>query len=1165
MNQYIESVMHSGEHGLFLLELPTGYGKTYQAVRAMKDYALNSEGKRKIIYLTTLLKNLPHQDLLNAFGSIDEYNKHVLRIRSNFDEVTEKLEKINIPDEFQNESLENLQNLIRRYNKAKADKVGDQVYVDSLKERINNADKQLRRSISAKLKKEFPEKKDRLEAIKNIDKWKWVGELYPAVFTDEHQILVMSISKFMTKNSCIVEPSYDFLTSDLINDAIIIIDEFDATKETIQNAILDEALSVRADYLNMFRQILAGLNPDNMARDLKDAYTHMQSKSSSSYTFDKIHEEAKDIAEKYHVNLSYKTIENSIDPKQNFLLKDASYHTLSQSRKTYIRASKDSQENKIMIYLETKADYDKNKSDNDISVFSMLREINRFLIHFRIFLYAWAEQYMRGVNARRSTADDAMKQEDALNTILDKIGIVEKDRPIILRERRSPSASSGKKRVLPDTSFYQTGLELFELKDEDSHHDSTRLQLAAVYNTPEKILKYLAETSTVIGISATAEVPTVTGNYDLDYLQEELGKSFHKTPNDVKRRIQEELSVTQQAYKDGRVRVHAEMVKDQSVNFNVASVCKSFFHDAEIAETCASIMEEKVADQYALQRYCSIAWAMHQFCSLSVRSMLYLGMALPDASKAEMNTQVLHEVFQCVIDDVREYHAATCENLDSQESLVILRSSNFDEAKAALSERLSNGEKIFIMSTYQTLGAGQNLQYKVPKDIPIVELVPNQNNGDQRHFYKDIDAMYLGDITNLVVNVHERKLEEKGFLSLLFQIEEMYEDGEISYMEKDDAIKIGFRAFSGDNSSRDIPNSMYKKDSILMMATRQVMQAVGRMCRTYMKSPDIYIFIDEKLLDKLSAGEMEKHTLSPEMKAIVKLRKKLGKDYSLEEEKILNLAEKKASSGSRLISGILFNDWSIRTVGMWKDLRDLTLRLPEAWNDECEANAYARQLYITSGKPQDRYFYSQFGDYQDAIIDFGTDKTAFRNSPRAKRKEERGQLNIQEVTEAESGLPILMKYPGMREHFLSQGYAVKWEPKDNIMSPVLFHNIYKGALGEVAGKFILEKELGIFLTEIEEPSNFELFDFKMADGVYVDFKNWKNNYIADRAKELGKVRAKLKAIGGERAYIISVIENDKNDTSSSSIDDRVIEIPGLIDCDGHPLYENLKMIKEEDF
>lgn len=1167
MKEYINEIRLSRKNGLNLCELPTGYGKTFCVVQFMKDCALNPEEKRKIIYLTTLNKNLPEKDLLNAFGSIDEYNKNVLRIRSNFDEVIEKIEKIEVPDECELylEKYATLKKLVRRYNKAVAEKVSDKEYLDNLKNRINETEKQFRNYISSKLKKEFPEKKNRLEAIKTNEKWKWVGELYPAVFTDDHQILIMSISKFMAKNSCIVEPSYDFLRSDLIDGAIIIIDEFDATKATIEDAILEEALSVKADYLNMFRQIIYGMNPDNMARDLKEAYKRMAAAKPSSYTIEKIRNEADLIVMKYHVNLSFKTEEDSIDPKQNFLLKDASYHTLLQNGNSYIRASENPAENKVIIHLEKRADYEKNKSNDDISVFSMLREINRFLLHFRIFIYNWADQYMLGVNAGRGANEDAMRQEDAINTILDKLGINKNDRPILLRERSGYARPLGNKRLLPDNSFYQTGLELFELEDADSHHDSTKLQLVAVYNTPEKLLKYLSEISTVIGISATAEVKTVIANYDLDYLQEELGESFHKTPKDVKARIEHDLSIQWKAYTDGRVRVHAEMVKDQSVNFDTVSVCKQFFHDADIAESCAGVILEKVTNPYILQRYCNIAYVMHRFCCLPVMSMLYLGMALPDSNKDEMNTQVLREIFQCVIDDAREYSASTCENMDSQESLVILRSSNFDEAKAALAERLGNGEKIFIMSTYQTLGAGQNLQYKVPKDVPVVELVPYQNDGDMRHFYKDIDSIYLGDVTNLVVNVNGKRLENQEFLTMLCQIEEMYQDGEMGNMEKEDMIKVAFCAHTRTVDGNCLPNPMYRKDSTFAYATKVVMQALGRIGRTFMKSPDIYIFIDEKLLDKVSAGEMEKHTLTPEMKTIVELRKKLGKDYSSDEQRILNMAENKSSLGSLLLNRMLLNEWNDRTLGMWKDIRILTLLLPEAWNDECETNAYARQLYITSGKPQDRYFYSQFGDYQDTIIDFGTDKAAFRNSPRAKQKEERGQLNIQEVTEAESGLPILMKYPGMKEYFLSQGYAVKWEPKDYIMSPVLFHNIYKAVLGEVAGRFILEKELGIHLTEIEEPSNFELFDFTMAEGVYVDFKNWKYNYFVDRVKTMEKVKAKLKAIGDKRAYIISVIQTNPNDKPTCSIDESVIEIPGLIDQDGHPLYENLKMIKEEDF
>ena len=98
MKDYILEIMKAGQKGLYLCELPTGYGKTYNAVQAMKAYADTGDHKKKIIYLTTLNKNLPEAELLAAFGGDEaEYQRRVLRIRSNFDEVTEKLENLQIP------------------------------------------------------------------------------------------------------------------------------------------------------------------------------------------------------------------------------------------------------------------------------------------------------------------------------------------------------------------------------------------------------------------------------------------------------------------------------------------------------------------------------------------------------------------------------------------------------------------------------------------------------------------------------------------------------------------------------------------------------------------------------------------------------------------------------------------------------------------------------------------------------------------------------------------------------------------------------------------------------------------------------------------------------------------------------------------------------------
>lgn len=216
MKDYILDIMEAGQKGLYLCELPTGYGKTYNAVQAMKAYADTGDHKKKIIYLTTLNKNLPEAELLAAFGGDEaEYQRRVLRIRSNFDEVTEKLENLQIPEAYKTDRYAALLGLVQRYHRAAAQKAQDPEYMQNLTERLNEAEKNFRSELSRKLKRSFPNKKARLKAIRTDAAWRWIGELYPAVFTDSHQILLMSISKFMKRNSCLVEPSYEFLKSDM--------------------------------------------------------------------------------------------------------------------------------------------------------------------------------------------------------------------------------------------------------------------------------------------------------------------------------------------------------------------------------------------------------------------------------------------------------------------------------------------------------------------------------------------------------------------------------------------------------------------------------------------------------------------------------------------------------------------------------------------------------------------------------------------------------------------------------------------------------------------------------------------------------------------------------------------------------------------------------------
>ena len=1151
LKDYLLDVMQQHEHSLYMCELPTGNGKTYDSARAMKEYADLIGDDTKIIYLTTLNKNLPEDALRAAYGSEELYKRNVLRLRSNFDEVVEKILEIEVPEEMKTDAYLKLCKDVSLYRNAVEKRYADKEYIKELADRITEGDRQLRYEITKRLKNRFQTKTQRKNAIRTYAKYKWIGKLYPAVFTDDYKIIIMSVSKLIKINSILIDSCYEFLNSDLIENAVIVIDEFDATKDTIQSELIDKSLAMQEDYIQLFRQIYRTLNPNDFSSSMRQAMDEVE-KSGNRNTFTTLMDKARKIAENYHVRLSIKTKEDLVDQRQIFLFNDGSFHTVLKEGAQYIRSSLNKEDNRIDVFFEGKDDFFKNRNkEKDIVLYSLLREINVFLLHFRLFSIEWARNYMEIINSSRSGIMDAMNLENAISTILKRLELTNKQRDLLMGET-CQMIRNNRELILEDRSFYQVGMEYYEFEDNDSHHDNTNLKFVKVYDTPEKIMLYLAGKATVFGISATAEVDTVVGNYDLRYLKEQLKERFHKTPGYLKDKTRTALEKRWSAYADGEINVHREVISSNIQGFNAEDYCKTFM-DAEFARYASNIITNITDNEYQIIRYCNVLQSMCIFNrNEDIQSMLYLGMALPKKNNPGMDEGVLQQLF--------EY--SQMETQQSNSSVCFLKSDNFEQDKEELQQRLSCGEKIFVMSSYQTIGAGQNLQYRIPKGKKVVQL-GEFTEGDKRFLYKDFDALYLGNITNMTVNTYQDEtITSHDLLQMLFQIEELYENGEMNYSEKDQMLKLAFRSYTG--SDQFTLNKLYKLKSVVVQASRMVLQAVGRMCRTFVKSPNIYLFVESELLEKLYVGEINKRILSPEMKAIVSMRETIGKDYLPEENLMLNKAEKISSVGLWTIRRMLAKDWTVESMQLWERLRALVLQYPTASTYDWQNNEYLQKLYITSGEKRNQYIYSQYSDFNDVTIDFGNDKVAFKNSKRAKIKGNSDEVAIYEMSEKESSLQAILRYPGMKAHFEEMGYALKFEMNEYLLSPVLFHNIYKGALGEVAGKFILKRELGIELSPITVPEYFEFFDYKLSDDVYVDFKNWKFTYVQDRDEIRKDILRKLEAIGAKRVYIINVV-SDKNYKPSAIVDQCLVEIPMLIREDGTVCYENLHMIRKEDF
>ncbi|MEI6429073.1 MAG: DEAD/DEAH box helicase family protein, partial [Pseudanabaena sp. ELA607] len=95
ISQILDEYCTKSPQGLFLLSMPTGFGKTHNVLdfiyRNYRDFA--NQG-RKIFFVTNLKKNLPSRNLEERFqkeGYQDDFAKYVLSIDSNADSVIENL------------------------------------------------------------------------------------------------------------------------------------------------------------------------------------------------------------------------------------------------------------------------------------------------------------------------------------------------------------------------------------------------------------------------------------------------------------------------------------------------------------------------------------------------------------------------------------------------------------------------------------------------------------------------------------------------------------------------------------------------------------------------------------------------------------------------------------------------------------------------------------------------------------------------------------------------------------------------------------------------------------------------------------------------------------------------------------------------------------------
>ena len=1176
-NAIFKFVKRSEKKGLVEIPLPTGFGKTHavmQAISMMTDGTTSSfPDVKRIIFTTTLKKNLPVEKLRNYYKG--DFDKEVLLLKSNVDSLIDFHASGGlsmISEKFKDDAFRNMVKRLDRLKSSKTKKeksFDDSEYVQELKERISEDEQTFRKHIRSVLHENFKTSKEQKKAIKKKPEFQWIEKLYPYIFIDEKKVIFMTMRKLLSGLSPLAGTGNSLLTEDFLKGAVLFIDEYDATKNDVKDEIIEEQLKERLDLIRVFRSVHSALHSERFSNDLLDVLHEDEHNLQNFYNGVVTH--ANDLYERFHLGLSYRQEDGLVDRKKNFLFYDSQFQTILEKGKYTIFAQEDKARHRMSIIKGESG----SSIDGNVAIQDLLRKVDAFMKRFSYFIWRWANAYMIKENSRRIELNakdgielDMMTIDNAAYSIIDKFLSNQQEKRIIFSYYSKMDMQAMRDGQRLPYSYFANGFTMFELEDNDANNDDTMMSMVKIKDTPESIMAFIAENALVFAISATAAIPSATGNYCRDYLKEVLKGDFHSLPEEdteLADYIREELETRNEPYRNeieievSDVPEDDELIKDKLIN------C---FTDKESAQLCLNKIELEASElgedkcSYYANKYMRLACVVRLFANQeSQQTLLYLGKALPkDSDGSTLKKNVLDYIIEMVNKDagLKEPHMIQS---------AILTSSNFDETKEQIYERLKNGEKLIIFSSYQTVGAGQNLQYPINESYrDNIVTLPHSYNYEKEE--RDIDSIYLDDITYLTENINDVKhFDLKRNMYHLMQVMECFSNYEISVETKRELVKAGFKSLQNIRPKCNV--SLNDAQSIKLHVTRDVIQAVGRMGRTCMRNKHISIHIYEKVLRQLDHNTLMAEFNSEEVKAIG--RKLKAKEATACVDNLLQLAMLRANTISVQVSGKILStvkrsfkgEWSENDMRLWKELRELVLKHPTA-NEEDLADDDLRAYYINGLEPLSKYLFSVNDNSYRNIHVWFEDKDSFRKSKQI-IKDDNGRLVVHKCSEDDARLQMLLNIKGVREMFKKRGYAEHFLTKKYIMSPALYTNIYKGALGEVCGRHIIENSTSLKLEEIQDGSRFEYFDYKIEGypNVYIDFKHWKISSASynDRDSAMVEIRRKMEQIGAQRVYIIGILK-DTDSTVSISADERIITIPYLVDEKGVIVYDMLKCIKE---
>lgn len=1125
-------------HGLFLIDMPTGSGKTYTVLDMIARY-LNGEILQdvpRIIYLTPLNKNVKdaYNDLLKNImepkGAKDLFESNCLWVKANSQAVLDSFKEVeqSIPKEIKKkDSYHKLKGFVEGYEEAchgvKEGIASTKMTIETdIREKFEPA---FRQDLKLELNKICHNKASKMRKIR--EDWKFILTLYPSVLIEKRKVLFMNVDKFYMPIDPIISKPFNFSNSPLLKGALVFIDEFDASKEFILRSQISQSTQRKLDLIKYMSTLSSTFaSGKKFPKELFPAPKDGDEKKSSQYAFGELKRVIEGCRKNASLDYHFK-LDSGEKEKRCLIFQDSELHTVCNLNTTP----------SIDLYTDEKRGLNVIKLDKEGKgskkffnlIYSMTGALNFSIRTFSMM----SRNYLNYYNyEKRKENGDMMAPEEAISTIINPFELDQGIQSVIsnIVTGRFNGGTRKKANKIVGESFYVNGFRYFDFVDDLSHDTTTSINMCFLNDTPEQFMVSIASSAMVVGISATATIDTVTGNYNLDYLKNQLGGSFVFPSKEDSERISTKFLAT---YKEGRD-YKVNITKLDSDHEDNESLAKDIFKNQDNIETLSTQLRYFDSDnklKYEKRRFMRVLLAVKSFLE-NPRSKALLVLTNQNMKTSGVSP-FNKETMESIVAQIQKEN-----ELKNNAVIHLLHGNNYDQEKRQYQTDIRSGKRVILFTSYPASGTGQNLQYSIMEGAD-----------EGATLQKDIDSIYLEKPTNVLVNINLNRndsnssLSEEDLIKYIYQVESLGFQGEISRKKTVSMVKIAFKRYikgSYPSTWQDNPGSEYLTKSVNNHIVRTLEQAVGRICRTRDKNKsDVNIYLDKEIIEKVSFDPVKTRLMNKEFKAIVDASTKPWNQEDNQRTEFNNKAENRSMALSKRLDSLMERNkisWPQNDMEDWKEVREWLLKHPTLSKEELNGNPVFESLYLTlpkCAKPCSSIYFSGAGG--DAAENAKKLCISLKQSSNAHK----------EISDNECNLVGLSRIPEVRDFFKDKGYALSFAKNEMILLPCTYINLYKGALGEAAGKAILESS-GIRLKEITDPEKFEKFDFEVEgiEGVYIDFKLWSTDSEETGESSIKHIEEKLTRIGGKKAFIINIVaENDGYKIKNS---DKVCRVPNIV-------------------